>query len=212
MTAHLRRVLNELESPGRIVRAAETIYEPETYAFGGLQGMNIAHHLFCADSHNILAYLNHHGAGASPSRMVGRRELSILLCSALLRAAGQDWYEQCDIWNRVEQMRPAPPATPPERVRGLLPAIRRLMTADTATATDATNEDRPVALTAEWITAFAEAGTALGTAARDGALSRGARDILAHHIIFHWNRIGLPFKTQGILAKAAREAVFGQAQ
>jgi hypothetical protein len=37
---------------------------------------------------------------------------------------------------------------------------------------------------------------------------RGTRDILAHHVIFHWNRIGLPYKTQSILAHAAKTVIF----
>jgi hypothetical protein len=48
----------------------------------------------------------------------------------------------------------------------------------------------------------------LAAKAHDGKLRRGLRDVLAHHIIFQWNRIGLTFRTQGILARAATEVVF----
>jgi hypothetical protein len=30
-----------------------------------------------------------------------------------------------------------------------------------------------------------------------------------HHVIFHWNRLGLSYETQSVLAAAAREAVLG---
>ncbi|MGH3431095.1 MAG: thiopeptide-type bacteriocin biosynthesis protein, partial [Mycobacteriales bacterium] len=65
----------------------------------------------------------------------------------------------------------------------------------------------PLAFAALWTAAFDEAGRALGNAARNGALARGLRDVLAHHVIFHWNRIGLADRTQAILARAARQAI-----
>lgn len=34
-------------------------------------------------------------------------------------------------------------------------------------------------------------------------LTRGLRALLAHTVIFHWNRFGLPATTPGILARAA---------
>lgn len=45
------------------------------------------------------------------------------------------------------------------------------------------------------MTAFDIAGRTLATAATDGTLERGVRNILAHHVIFHWNRLGLPAPT-----------------
>lgn len=53
--------------------------------------MDVAHHLFHQDSRHILDYLGSERAAASRSDR--RRELSILLCTALMRGAGQDWYE-----------------------------------------------------------------------------------------------------------------------
>ena len=47
------------------------------------------------------------------------------------------------------------------------------------------------------------AGHALAT----GTLDRGLRDVLAHHVIFHWNRLGLPASTQATLARSAQAAV-----
>ena len=44
-----------------------------------------------------------------------------------------------------------------------------------------------------------------------GKLTCGLRTVVALHVIFHWNRIGLPATTQATLAQAAREAIFGDA-
>jgi thiopeptide-type bacteriocin biosynthesis protein len=207
LTTFLSRILETLLAQGTIAEAQETIYEPEACAFGGPEGMDIAHQLFRADSRNILSYLSRSGPAVTP----GRRELSILLCSALMRGAGQDWYEQGDIWKRVVGSRPAPPGTPLERQRDITPALRRLMTVDAGAASNLVNDDGgALAFAADWTGAFEHAGTALGNAARDGKLGRGLRDILAHHVIFHWNRIGLSLKTQSILATAATDAVFGK--
>jgi len=67
--------------------------------------------------------------------------------------------------------------------------------------------DGPLTFAAPWAAAFDETGRRLGAAARDGTLQRGLRNILAHHVIFHWNRLGLASRTQGILARAARDTV-----
>jgi len=40
-------------------------------------------------------------------------------------------------------------------------------------------------------------------------LERGMRNILTYQIVFHWNRIGLPYLTQSILAHAANKAILG---
>jgi hypothetical protein len=37
-------------------------------------------------------------------------------------------------------------------------------------------------------------------------VSRGLRAVLAHVVIFHWNRLGLPAVTQATLARAAASA------
>jgi thiopeptide-type bacteriocin biosynthesis protein len=65
--------------------------------------MAAAHRLFHADSRHILAYLAQAGGGH-------RRELGVILATALMRAAGQDWYEQGDIWRRPPRTQRAHPA------------------------------------------------------------------------------------------------------
>jgi thiopeptide-type bacteriocin biosynthesis protein len=196
----LHHHLDALADSGHIAAWTSTIYEPETFAFGGPTGMTVAHDLFHEDSQNILAYL------ATAETSDKRRELSILLCSHLLRSAIQDWYEQGDIWARVAEHRTPPPNTPPDRLHDLQQQLQRLMTIEPSTLDPAT---MPPTFAA-WTTAFGHAGTTLADLARTGNLTRGLRAVLAHHILFAWNRLGLSHTTQSLLAHAARSAVFDQ--
>lgn len=169
------------------------IYEPETHAFGGPDAMNTAHTLFHHDSRHLLTYLRQHPAD--------RRERSLVHCTALMRAAALDLNEQGDVWARVLEYRAEPLNRPP------IPAattwdrftsdVRRLLVG-TARTTD------------EWHTAFQDAGTTLLRLRETGKLTRGLRTVLALHVIFHWNRIGLTGPTQATLAHAAKEAIFGE--
>jgi thiopeptide-type bacteriocin biosynthesis protein len=62
---------------------------------------------------------------------------------------------------------------------------------------------------AQWAAAYTETGQELASLAAAGRLRRGLRDVLAHHVIFAWNRLGLPYATQSILAGTAKTVVFG---
>jgi thiopeptide-type bacteriocin biosynthesis protein len=121
---YLSRMLDQLRAEGTITGWCDGIYEPEIHAFGGPHAMAVAHDLFHHDSRHILGYL------AQPQATAGRRELSIMLCNLLTRAAGQDWYERGDIWARVVEHRPHDPQTPPEHLDRIKPQLHRLMTVD----------------------------------------------------------------------------------
>ncbi|MEU8251859.1 thiopeptide-type bacteriocin biosynthesis protein [Nonomuraea sp. NPDC048916] len=198
--AHLRDHLNDLIQQGHIDTATEVIYEPESHAFGGATAMACAHDLFHLDSRHLLNHL------ASSPDTEHRRELSILLCTILLRAAGLDWYEQGDVWARVADHRDLPHPIPPERRPILKASQLRLMSVDAAALM---RDGAPLAFTAEWSAAFATAGRELAGLAADGLLNRGPRAILAHHVIFAWNRLGMPYTAQAVLAHTAKEVVFG---
>jgi thiopeptide-type bacteriocin biosynthesis protein len=171
------------------------IYEPEIHAFGGPASMDTAHTLFHADSRHLLTFL----AGAP----AGRRERSLILLTAFMRAAGLDVGEQGDVWGRVADQRSA--------LRGDLPApttwasftgdVRRLLLGNA----------RSGGVADGWLTAFQEAGTQLRALREAGRLTRGIRAVTALHVIFHWNRIGIPGSAQAVLAQAAKEAIFGAA-
>ncbi|WP_020393175.1 thiopeptide-type bacteriocin biosynthesis protein [Kribbella catacumbae] len=198
----VREGVEALKANGRVSSSTETIYEPELHAFGGPEAMTTAHQLFCQDSHQILAQPTHLRAH--------RREHTILLCSAFLRAAGQDWYEQGDVWSRVATNRPVTSPIPTVRAEGLATGLRRLMTVDAGPRSPLTTPTGQLAGIATWINSFHDAGAALGDLNLRGDLGRGLRDVLAHHVLFHWNRLGLPYDTQSTLAHAARQAVFDQ--
>ncbi len=124
--AAMTPILDSLTRGGHLTRWRECVYEPETLAFGGPAGMDIAHTLFHHDSHTILTAARH--TGLQPG--LGRPELSVLLVSALFRAAGQDRYEQGDIWHRVTALRPSLPDTAAGRVAAHAAALRTLIFTD----------------------------------------------------------------------------------
>jgi len=167
-------------------------YEPEAFAFGGPTGMDITHDLFCADSHAILAYLRSHCG-------TGRREASLLAISAMLAAAGLDTFERGDVMHKVASLRPPAPGSGDPNMTSLSAQLRTLLGIPPMPALRE--------LSAEpWGLAFYTAGHRLAQAAGMETLTRGLRAVLAHNVIFHWNRLGLSAKTQGILASAARDA------
>ncbi|GIF98790.1 thiopeptide-type bacteriocin biosynthesis protein [Catellatospora citrea] len=168
------------------------IYEPEVHAFGGPSAIDTAHTLFCQDTRYLITYLQQTPAD--------RRERSLLLCTALMRAAGLDLNEQGDVWATVAQRRaghPNQPPTPqPARWAAFTNCVHQLLLG-TPRITD------------DWHTAFVNAGTNLTAIREQGQLTRGIRAVIAEHVIFHWNRVGLPGGSQAALAKAAAESVFG---
>jgi thiopeptide-type bacteriocin biosynthesis protein len=192
------RDLDSLVSAGHITGWTYAIYEPETRAFGGHEAMTAAHRLFQADSHSFLAYLR-----GEPD-FTHRREVALMLCSIMMRTASQDWYEQGDIWARVAEHR-----NPPSGYGSAGPSpasVRHFLTV----AENQLRGETPLAPCNEWAAAYADAGRELGSLTAHGQLHRGLRDVLAHHVIFAWNRIGLPHAAQSALAGTAATIVFGQ--
>jgi protein-L-isoaspartate(D-aspartate) O-methyltransferase len=194
VTSVLERTMQDLATNGTIRRWVATIYEPEIHAFGGVDGMDVAHHLFHADSCYLLSHLRQ-------AREDHRRELGLLLGSLLMRAAGQDWYEQGDVWARVAAHRLINQPPLPDMAAQ---AVHRLIAARTSSA------HSPVAAAPDWPAAFERAGQGIADLAHEGSLTRGARAVLAHHILFAWNRAGIPARQQALLAAAASRIVFQQ--
>jgi thiopeptide-type bacteriocin biosynthesis protein len=194
-TTKLRGQLHHLCRSGHLTTVTHVIYEPETIAFGGPRAMRLAHRLWHLDSRHLLT--------PPPAQPRHTRELSILQCTAMMRAAGLDWYEQGDVWARAADHRdPADPT----RNEALHDAVRRLLVVDPASLTHA---GAPLAAATTWIDAFATTGAALRRTHDSGHLLRGLRDVLTHHVIFTWNRRGLPDQDQAAFAAAARDVIFG---
>lgn len=188
-------VLHALTVPGPWSWTA-SVYEPETHTFGGPAAMDAAHALFHADSRHILD--GTHSSGK-------RRELTLLLFTAMMRAAGLDWFEQGDVWARVVELRPPADLPGPAPWASFTTATRRLLTVDTHPL----RAGGSLEFATDWFTAFEQAGATLGELNRDGLLTRGLRAVIAHHTIFAWNRLGLPTRAQAAIAQASKDVVLG---
>ncbi|GAA1192719.1 hypothetical protein GCM10009654_57500 [Streptomyces hebeiensis] len=199
----IRDRLDRLVTDDHLQRWWPGIYEPETAAFGGPTSMTTAHSLFITDSREAQR-LRQRGDLA-----MGPRELSVLLCTIMMRATGLEWYEQGDVWHRVitEEHRSAISDVPAERLDARAQEARTLLLADSDALLRSGGPLEPVA---EWAAAFHSTGQSLGHAVQDGTLDRGLRQVLSYHVIFHWNRLGLSMRTQSILAWAARAAILHQ--
>lgn len=195
----VNRQLDELTTTGGIARWWRTTYEPEMAAFGGADGIDTIHDLFCADSCGVLAYLRHDHPG------IGRRELSILLISGLFQAAGLDAFERGDVFARVAQLRPAPADA--TRIEQLAENVRVLLSVPDLSTSGLFSPGEPAAHAGSWLAAFQNAGHRLGAAGARGQLKRGLRAVLTHVLIFHWNRFGLSATSQSVLARAATVAL-----
>ncbi|UYB39267.1 methyltransferase, FxLD system [Streptomyces sp. Je 1-4] len=195
----IESLLSDLVDDGTVRSWLPGIYEPETAAFGGIEAINAAHDLFHEDSRHLLTYQT------GPGRL-GRRETAILLISAMMRAANLDWFEQGDVWAKVAALRPDTEALAPVRAAALVPAMQKLLTIEARSLCRPTG---PLDGHTEWVTAFERTGTTLAFLAADGGLTRGLRAVVAHHVIFHANRAGLPLDDQSAMSNIAREAVMG---
>ncbi|MFI6300177.1 thiopeptide-type bacteriocin biosynthesis protein [Nonomuraea sp. NPDC050790] len=200
--AAVNAAVNDLTVSGVLTRWWPAIYEPEYASFGGPVGTEIAHALFSADSHHILAYLRR----SSPD--VNRKEVSMLLCAILLSAAGLDRYERGNLWKHVSKLRPLPTNTPSGRLEDLTERVRPLVGSNIGSIAS----DGPCSFAVPWAAAFHGAGQHLSQAASSGQLDRGIRHVITHLVIFHWNRLGLPATAQGILSRAAHEALLPTGQ
>ncbi|MBZ6230294.1 methyltransferase, FxLD system [Streptomyces olivaceus] len=188
----LSGLLDQLVTDRVITGWTGGIYEPETHAFGGPEGMQVAHDVFCADSPAALAETGTPGA----------RERSVMLLSAMIRAAGLDPFEAGDVYAQWAALRP--PVTPPQGpdLEKSVSAMRRLMNADAAL------RPKPEPGWAERVAAFEDAGRRLRRLAADGRLIRGIRAVIAHHAIFAFNRAGVPAEAQAATAWLGRHVAF----
>lgn len=82
------------------------------------------------------------------------------------------------------------------------------MTVDVSTTSRSVARGRLAPL-AEWIATFEWFGQQLADLNRQGRLERGLRAVIAHHGIFHFNRLGLAAQDQHTLSTLAKEVVMG---
>lgn len=197
----LERSLDTLVDQGALRGWRTGIYEPETAAFGGPTGMGIAHELFCVDSRAITHL-------PEESRLpLGRKQLSLMLCTALMRSAGLEPLEHGDVWDRVCALRPLPEDVDPRRVQNMIDPARTLLAADTSPTGAMFGPYGILAGHRPWADGFSRAGSDLYRAGNDGSLQRGVRQVVAQLVIFHWNRLAFGPGVQAALARAARAVV-----
>lgn len=161
-----------------------TIYEPETYRFGGAPGMALAHAHFDAGTRLVFTYEN---SAAELRRGVSRLDFSLANTSDLFIRALGDAAEIWDVWNRLYSAlvgrHTAPQTSADEGRRALfrgldfLPEDFGLGFGEMVAAVRAINRT-----TAGELRALAEGG----------ALTVGVRSWLTAASVFEWNRFGLP--------------------
>lgn len=201
--AGLTQALDDLTREGILNGWSTGHYEPETAAFGGPEAMAAAHTLFAADSRAVLSPV--------PDPPLGTRELSMLFCGALLHGARLEPYEIGDVWAKVTHDRPLPPGVTAAHLDTAIAAVRTILRTNPTPDGNAFGDRRPLAAVRHRAQAFHDCGNALVRLNRNGRLHRGLRSILAYHVIFHWNRAGLPTGHQALLAHAARQIILGPA-
>lgn len=203
VAAHIAKALNSSVSCGATANWHSTLYEPESIAFGGPAGLQLAHALFHADSEGVLDYNS--AFEANPADLPEPKETSLLTMSLLMRATGLEAGEQGDVWGRVEERRPLPDDVPPQRVSAMTAPMKRLLLTDARPllADGTLTPIRP------WIESLQHHGRRLAEAAESHKLNTGKRAVLARHILFHWNRMGFSIRRQSIWSRAAREALLG---
>ena len=193
-TAEILPMFDVLTAAGIVAGWRRSVYEAETAAFGGPAAMDVVHDLFCADTAGLLDHLRQSPGGPQ------RREVSLVLLRTLHHAAGLDPFESGAVYDTVARMRPEP--ADGHRVAVLAAKLAPMLHAPAGMFPAGHELDH----THRWLNAFADAGQALRDLAASGRLDRGLRRVIAHIVIFHWNRIGLPAQVQGVLAHAARAA------
>src|SRR5438477_621770 len=93
---------------------------------------------------------------------------------------------------RLRLLAPGPALAGPDEVRDLL------------------GDGAAYAVLEDWTVELARSGGELAAAARRGELRRGLRAILATHVVFHWNRLGLSGAVQAGLAHLVAGWIFDE--
>ncbi|MCF3137451.1 thiopeptide-type bacteriocin biosynthesis protein [Streptomyces olivochromogenes] len=200
---HTAQALDSAVSWGVVKQWQPTLYEPETIAFGGLDGMAIAHRIFHTNSLGALIYDQH--ADDRRDGLLDAKTASLLVLAVFLRTAGLECGEQGEVWAQAEAKRALPTDVPPDKFSSIVEPMRKLLTLDTGPALS----NGPLKPLRDWMAGMGSGGQALKEAENAGHLWLGLRGILARHVVFHWNRMGFSGRQQAIWSRAAREALLG---
>jgi thiopeptide-type bacteriocin biosynthesis protein len=192
--------LERLRSSGGVSRWCTTPYEPETALFGGVAGLRLSHTLLHRDSRAACRWL--------ASERARTEEASVIAVRGLLAGAELDVFEQGDVWSRVAGHRPMPADRLGPALARNREAVGRLYLARADEVRELLGDDAAYDVLQDWAVDLRRSGRELAAAARRGELRRGLRAILATHVVFHWNRLGLPGAVQSGLAHLVAGWIF----
>ncbi|WP_240796164.1 thiopeptide-type bacteriocin biosynthesis protein [Streptomyces sp. RFCAC02] len=181
-------------------RPVATVYEPETYLFGGPRSMPHVHTLFTADS---LAWLDLH-TGAAGGQPPAAWRVSLTLLRTVFDRLGIDGWEHRGVWQAVrdETGRRLPGGLHDTALRRVADGIR----AHWAEGAEA----QLAALPEAWRNVLGPRLDGVARAAEQwrtryfasGEATVGPRRAAAHHVIFHWNRGLVSTARQCLLTEA----------
>jgi len=125
-----------------------------------------------------------------------------VLAHALLRGAQLDRFEQWDVWLRFGNLSTAAPTSPRPDWSWMVALLQGTASGGLEDLLGSGGGE----LARKWATALQLAGSRLATAYREGRLPRGLRQVLASHLRFQFNRLGLDRTTVGAIAIAMARA------
>lgn len=201
----LHEKFSKLIIDGLLESAVRGIYEPEIHAFGGAGGMKIVHSLYSQNCKNLIEVFN------NSSYPIGRKELSLILYSALFSGARLEWYEQGDVWALVANERPCPSNGDSTKITSVASDVTAIMRASSNMSNLALKIPDSSPALVPWIKFFHATGRDLRHLSDHELMTRGLRRVLSYIVIFNWNMMGLDILDQSILACAAKEGFFGAA-
>jgi thiopeptide-type bacteriocin biosynthesis protein len=159
-----------------------TIYEPESYRFGGTAGMDVAHTLFDAASNLVLRFHN------DQPDAVSALQISIATSSDLLSRCLDDWAEIWDVWCKLAAVIPVATVGKEFEGKELTGYLAGLSKLSEVLGASWDNQCADIAK------AHCKVASDIRALAQTGALSVGLRTWLVAAVTFDWNRLGLPMR------------------
>jgi len=185
----LATLLGRLRRQGYVRRYFRSVYEPETFQFGGPEAMRLVHAHFAADSAAWLAMDQLWAAGraALTPEALTLAVINDLLCRALDGGA-EVWDVWCNLAQRLPPLSPdqEPPALEPVGLGELLAAA----------------SPAEAAILRRYARANAALAAGLLRVWSRGRLRCGLRGIFPFVALYHFHRYGLPGSAQAALAAA----------
>jgi len=202
-TPHLRvRVFGTATAPPP--GAEGLAYEPELAGVGGGDGLSLAHDLFVTDTAHLIGWLRTVRHPEPETVILERRDLlAIVLGHALLRGSQLDRFEQWDVWLQLGELSGAVPASEEPEWGAIIGQLRGTASGVLEDVLGSGGGE----LARNWERALYLAGGRLATAYREGRLQRGLRQVVAMHLLFHCNRLGLSRSTVAAIARVMDRAL-----